>query len=481
MIVALLGAAWAGSLDLIDVGGLWGTPTNSEPTAVWFNPAAVASGQGTRLLLEVAPTFASFTFDRDHPVWGGEARYRYVGVVPFLGVATDAGVPGLGIGAAVFVPSARGGVALDPEGPGRTTMREGDIRTISASLSAAYQILGKVSLGASVTYHYGSWMADLDTEVATALSDELVAVNGGTQTDYYDDAVIEDPRYQADARFGPLIAHNVSFGVGVHARPHPRLELGVAYQHGWSSTFRGTVDLDFDCPPDSDTLGRFGAEDKGLCDADMSAAASVAYAYPKRVHAGVAVLPLPELRLEVFGGWVGWSVLRDFAIAVDDVTSANTTIDAHTAALLGKDRLWARDNLDTFFVGLDANGRVRERWRVGGRVTFDRRAVPDHALSANNFDQDTILVGAQVGYAPVPQLEIALSYTEKIGLARTVTTSAFDLHIDPALRLEDRYSYPSANGRYAASIHRVALSVRAAFDGSARRAKRAQRDEEEQR
>lgn len=480
MILALLASAWGGSLDLLDVGGLWGSPAGSDAPAVWWNPGALAAGRGTRITLEIAPTIAAVNMDRYDPDWGGVQQYRYFGVAPFLGVVTDGGVPGLGLGAAVYVPVARGARAVDPDGPGRSSFREGDIRTIAASLAASYQILGKVSLGASVSYLYGSWAAELDSEVATALADELVAENGGTQTDYYpDDAVIQDPRYQTLIGLKGLAAHDVSFGVGLHARPIPQLELAVAYQHGWTAAHRGTATLSFDCPPSSDTLGRFGAEAKGLCDADMEADAVVAYRYPKRVHVGVAVSPVPELRLEAFGGWVGWSTFTDFDIDLSNVRSLNTTLDDETTALLNKQRLWARDNRDTFFVGLDASYRLKERWRFGVRGTFDRAAVPDHALAPNNFDADTLLLGAQIGFAPIRQVEIALSFTEKVSFARDVRESAFDVAIDPAERLEDRYFYPGMAGRYTAAIHRVALSTRLWFDGQSKRSKRASRDMEE--
>ena len=284
------------------------------------------------------------------------------------------------------------------------------------------------------------------------------------------------PPFQTGAKFGPLSAHDVTFAVGIEAKPHPWLDLAVSYQHGWYAQHRGTADLSFDCPPDDDDVGRFGAEDRGLCFAEMKAAAEVAYRYPPRLRFGAALHPDDKLRVELFGSIAFWRVFQDFEIHLSDVESTNTTINDETRALVAKDRLWARDNHDSFNVGLDAKYRIANRYRVGVRVMYDSAATPDAVLSPNNYDANTIILSGMFGVAVVPTVEIALSYSEYLSIARQTDASAFHLAIDPDERAPDRYAYPEMAGRYTSSIHRLGLSVRATFDGSKKAEKRRSRD-----
>jgi long-subunit fatty acid transport protein len=473
----LVAASWGASLDLLEIGGMWGSPVTQEPTAIVWNPGAMGAVRGTRFLVEGAPVFANVGFERSDPDWGGLQEYRYFGIAPYLGVSTDAGVDGLGLGLALSVPVARGATAVDPAGPGRMALREGDIRSIHATLAAGYEIKRLFGFGASVSYVYGSWYANLDTEYATSLADELVKANGGTQTDYYpDDAVIEDPRYQTTADFQSLASHDVTFSFGVQAKPHPWLDLALSYQHGWYAQHRGTAALSFDCPPDDDPTGRFGAEDRGLCFAEMQADAEVAYRYPGRLRFGAALHPNDDLRVELFGSYAFWSTFTDFEINLSNVTSSNTTITEETSQLVSKQRLWARDNRDSFNVGVDGKYRIADRFRVGVRVMFDRAAVPDEVLTPNNYDADTVVLGGLFGVAVVPQVEVALSFSEYLSMARESSGSAFDLAMDPDERKPDRYAYPGMAGRYTSSIHRLGISVRGLFDGSKKVDKRRTRD-----
>ena len=43
------GAAGAASLDLLEVGGAFGTPAATNPTAIWWDPAGIAVHGGTQV------------------------------------------------------------------------------------------------------------------------------------------------------------------------------------------------------------------------------------------------------------------------------------------------------------------------------------------------------------------------------------------------------------------------------------------------
>lgn len=467
LLLALLASpAHAASLDLVDVGGPFGTPGADDPTAVWWNPAGLSTGSGTRLYLEGAPVFARISFDRDSAVEGGLQEYTFFGVAPFVGLATDAGVDGLGIGAALIVPQARGASTDDPTGPGRSSLVEANIQVIQPTLAVSYEIADVLSLGASVGFAHSTWSGSLDTEYATALYDETALLTGSGDVLGYTDATVEDPEYNARADFQELVATGVVFGAGISITPVDMITIAASYNHGWNAVHEGTAAIGFGCPPSSDPLGRLGAELKGLCDADATADASVTYRYPSRIHAGVVVRPSKALRLEGMGGYTFWSAYKDLDVVLDNVTKVTDGegFDADTAEKLGKDRKWARDGQNTWWAGVDAKYTFLERFTVGGRALFDKASTPDHAMSPNNYDADTIHLGGLVSARPLKWLELGVSYNHQLALPRTITTNAFSVAIDPTDRVEDRWFYPTMNGTYRTSIGRVGIQIRGQFD-----------------
>ncbi len=468
----LFTAALASGLDLPEVGGLWGTPAETGPTAVWFNPGALALGHGTRVLVDVAaPLHATLRFDRSGP-FGGPSAYNYTGVVPFVGVATDAGVRGLGLGLSFFVPYAVAGGPADPDAPlpsGRTHLRQGSVFPFHVSLAASYAWKDVLSFGAAVTVIHSRWGAQLDFSTVPDLADTLadLGFGGDEPTDFYSDEDLEDPDYLLGVDFGPLPATTASLQAGIAARPHPDVLLSVGFALGTPRPLvhRGGVAIDAGCPPEDDLFGRAGAQLYGLCDADIAADATIAYRYPMRVHVGAAWQVKPELRLELMGGWTGWSAYDDLRITVTDPVSANTELGEPALDALTLDRRWGRGARDTFWVGVDAKGDVGPLV-LGGQARFDRAAIPNAWMGPNNFDFDAATLGALLGVRPTRKadLVLALSYQGRIAAPRTVTDSAFGLAVDPAARNPDRAFYPQMNGRYTSGLHRLALSVRWAID-----------------
>ena len=170
-LLALFAAANAASLDLLEVGGLYGTPAATNATATFWNPAGLAMEQGTRFNIEGAPTFATVntTIDGQGEYWGGEDQYKYFGLAPFAGIATDFGVKGLGTGLALNVPFAKGAEAVEYGGNGRYHLQKADIKSIFVTGAASYR-LGKVSLGVSGSLIRSSWGAISTTETLTSLN-----------------------------------------------------------------------------------------------------------------------------------------------------------------------------------------------------------------------------------------------------------------------------------------------------------------------
>lgn len=456
MILLLSGAALAASLDNLEMGGLWGSPTATDGAAVWWNPAGLAMGRGTRVLVEGAPTFATVAVDRSDP-HGGSEVIRMRGVVPYAGLATDLGVPGLGLGLGVGVPFVRGGEAENPDGPLRYHLREGQIMAAAVMAGAGYAWKEVVAVGGGLHLVRSSWAATLDKELMPDLGDEIRALG---QDPGYTDADLEDPDYAVTLDFSALQAWGLTGSLGVQLRPHERVRLGAGWVKGLSLRHTGEVALAFSCPPQSDLLGRFGAESRGLCDARMQGQAEIAYALPSRVHLGLAVWPTEALRLEAMGGLVFWSAHDLYEIGVSGVGEAQPELPEETVALVERPQSWARDNRTSGWLALDGKGTIGERLRLGGRVAWDKAAVPDEVLLANNYDADALILSGLLAVRPARQMELGLSASHHFLATRTVTDSAFSMSVDPALRPAEADNWPHGNGTYRGRIDRLGISVR---------------------
>lgn len=464
--------AHAASLDNIEVGGFSGSPLATDGTASWWNPAGLAAGEGWRLTLEGAPTFATVLFDRTEP-HGGLDTYTLTGVVPFVGVATDVGVEGLGLGASFAIPMVRGGIEEGFEdtfasgdtsygvaGSGSYTLRMGDTRAMQATLAAAWDFREKVAIGLSGALIQSQWRAVVDNDAMPDL-DEQISAQG--QASGYTTDQLETPDYKATLDFDTLHDTVFTFGAGVRVTPVPTVSLGLAFQKGVAVSNEGSVDISFQCPPQSDSIGRFGAEQFGICRSTIPASATVGYSLPSRVHGGIGWDATPDLHVEAIGGWVGWSVFQDYVIDIHDPQSDNEGAND----LLTQKRLWARDNVDSYWIGASGHGTLAERLTLGGKLVYDRSAIPDAALSPNNYDADAIMVSGLLAFRPTRAVTVGVSYTHHFLATREVTTSAFGMSLpkpDLSDANVDRYYYPNANGTYSGYINRVGISLQIALE-----------------
>lgn len=454
----LLSTAQAASLDNLEIGGVWGTPTATDASAVWWNPAGVAAGHGTRILLEGAPTFAVITFDRADPN-GGSDVYRFSGVVPYAGVATDLGVRGLGIGAGLAVPMARGGVEDDMPGSGQWHMQDGDIKVIHAMLAGGYTFFDRVSVGVSGHLVRSTWKARVSTDTLPDLMKAIEAEDPDAELTYTD-ADLENPDYTATLQFDELADTTFTWGAGLRVQVNPQLAIGASYVHGFRVDNEGNLTISFGCPPETDKIGRFAAERTGTCYTDVHAKSVVGYDLPSRVNAAILWEPLDLVSVTAMGGWVHWSVFDDFYVTVKD--SDIETEDGK--ALIEQTKAWARENHDSGWAGLDAKFHPHPKWTVGARVLYDASAVPDIALSTNNYDANAWMLSAMGAWHPVRPLEVGVSYTRHVLAERTVTESGYGMTIEGTPK-ETRWAYPHSAGTYTGGIDRFGLSVKVLLGG----------------
>jgi long-subunit fatty acid transport protein len=505
-LLSLVSGARAASLDLLEVGGAFGTPGATNPSALWWNPAGLAVGGGTQVMLEAAPTFATVKGDRANPDYGevtpqdgfpesydygGTDTLKFDGVVPFFGVSSDLTLPGLGVGLGVMVPTAHGGNSDQQWGANRYALREGSIQALHVTGAVSYQLLGKVAAGLSVSFVDSSWYADTDSTTYPDLGWEIAAFGGTPEPPAtFQDAYIEDRGYTSTLIFGGEDAQGdrgalkdqaVTLGGGVYVTPIDKLGISLAFNKGVKLEHEGDLTMKFQCPPDHDTISRFATELTGLCTPEGGAVfegtGKIGYSLPSRFHLGVVVSPIEKVRLEAMGAYVMWSEFTDFdittEIAADQVDVEDPVQAEETAELVSQNRLWARANKDTFWAGVDGKVQVNRFFTGGLRVIYDKSAIPDSVLSLNNYDANTVMVTGLAMFTPIKQLGIGASYGHYFLATRNVTDSAYAVNLAQANPAADdyyagnpqldRYFYPSANGNYSGSIDRIGVVVKAQF------------------
>jgi len=468
VIFALLGAsvAFGAGIDLLEVGGPWGSPGVGGPAAVWYNPGAIASEDGTRLTFELAPASGYVQFDRDDPVNGGMDVLRGAGLVPFLGATTQLGGTGLSAGFAVFAPYGRTGASDRPNGSARYAVRRGSVTNLFSSGALALELPGGISVGAAGHFIVARYAATTDKEILTALDTELCARG---YCDLYTDADIEDPDYGATIDL-KLLSVSATGALGLHVQPGKRFALGLSWVAGTTVSPWGPASLRFGCPPQQDVQGRFGTQLLGLCDVDVPATAQVTYRLPYRVMGSLRWAPTGDLReasLEALGGITGWSAYDQVAITInvdpDGVLLTRPEDRQATAALLGQHDVIARGLRDTWWAGGDARARVSDIWIVGVRGLFDHHAIPTEMLSPNSFDTDTLLATGFAQVHVMPHVDLGFSFTHSVLQPRATTHSAYWATLDTSAQAPEGYRFPHTNGRYAGRIDRGGLALRGAW------------------
>ena len=305
----MLFCAWfslasAASLDLLEVGGAYGTPAATNPSALWWNPAGLAVRGGTQFLVEGAPTFGGLTAERANPDYGdltafegfsdsydygGTERFSSLGVVPFVGVSSDLGLDGLGLGLGLYVPTAKSAKTDQEWGPNRFAAREGSIRAAHLSLGASYRIQDLLAIGLSGSVVDSSFYAKSD---ASVLPDLAWTVKGVTGLDelpgWYEDGRIEDRAYTSTLTLGgvdgdghgTLHDRTFTFGGGLYLTPTDRLGISVAWNQGVRLEHEGDATFEFQCPPEADENGRPAAESSGTCGTSVTGTVTASYRQP---------------------------------------------------------------------------------------------------------------------------------------------------------------------------------------------------------
>lgn len=452
---AAASAARAGNLTTAHFGGEQGNVASDHPTTIYYNPAGLALGTGWRLYLEGDIAWRTVDYRRSESAISnidsaegeagtpsgavganaGKATVSNIAAAPFLGVATDFGVPNLGVGAAFYVPF--GGQATwdknddfegdtqypgAVDGPNRWFDIHGQLRSLYVTLAAAYRLPGpRLSFGAGINFTESNiWTVRARTPEGT---DDLVGANGR----------ISEGRSLVDTSGFALAA-----SAGVNWEPAPGLWIGASYQSqpGFgNSTQSGTL------------TNKFGTGSTDVTDIRIE------QEMPDVYRLGARYQPMPGLELRLAGDFQRWSAFEHQCLLDKDANpSAKCQIREDGSAfgpdagdiILSIPREWQ----DTFGVSAGGSYWVIPALELESGLYFDSSSVPDKTMEASLPDQNKLFVRAGVRWAAMPdQLLITLALNNAFYFKRTV-----DVRTDGAIGTVAPSTVPDGAGTYKQNV-----------------------------
>ncbi len=394
-------------------GGEHGHPTTDNLTSMYYNPAGLSLGTGTRLYLDGNFAWRTFQYERpveaiDHILEEGEnAPGTPAGAVgansgtaslnnklasPFIGVASDFGVKGLGVGLSLFAPFGGSSVydkqdAIEgfpgaQDGPQRWWAIEGTIKSVYITGTAAYHIPDiRLSLGLSVNM--------VKSEVFTARARNA---SGHDHLSANDRGDLLEGRALLD-----VAGTELSVGLGVIWEPVEKLWFGLSWQSApnfGESELEGNARL---------VIGN-GDETQPKVKFFQS--------LPDVLHFGTRWRSSDKLELRLFGNYIRWSKFTEQCAL--DLDSPET---CEGNPLFLAPREWE----DGFAIRAGASYWLNDDVELVAGGGFDTNSVPDRTLEPALFDTDkfTASAGARLEFMD-DALALGLTYTQVIYTERDV-------------------------------------------------------------
>ncbi|MCP4449557.1 MAG: hypothetical protein GY811_30125 [Myxococcales bacterium] len=465
VVAASAGSAYAGGFASARFGGEHGNPVTDNATAVYYNPAGLALGSGTRLFVEGLLIYRAAEYERPQgainnigdgeagtptEAVGGNSGTSSVSNIlasPFVGVASDLGVKNLGVGFAIFAPF--GGQAswdknndykdntIYPgayDGVQRWATMDGSIKAVYASGAAAYRLPAQgLSFGASVS----AVSQSVNTiRARTALgNDDLVAGDGN----------LSEGRSHVD-----VSGLSVAAGLGIVWDASESLRFGVSYQSqpGFGeTTLEGDLNFKF-----------------GNSQSDTTAIAFT-QSLPDVTRFGVSFQANEKLQLRLSGDYTRWSVMTNQCLMDAADSGADCSLNANGGAIdetqsviVNIERNWE----DTFGVRAGASYWLNSKTELAGGLAYDSTAVPDETMDPAFIDTNKVIGVFGGRFRLAESMLLNVSYTHVYYITREVDPRERD-----AMGNEIGFSAPSATpdqaGKYTQNIGLINLGMEYEF------------------
>ena len=352
-LVAILapGVALAAGYSIYEQGaaalGMGGTGTASvnDPSALFFNPAAITRLEGTQVSIGGTwlSTRTSFAGIQPYPGFGVSEEMKVGNFFPPTFYLTHRYGEKLGVGLGVNAPFGLGIEWKDPEQfTGRTIATKAALQALNTQLSFAYALNPKVSVAAG----FDMLMAKVELH---RINTALVPGGGG--------AVVNVAKVDLESGFTPSYGWNAALS----ATPNDQWKVGLTYRSGieveiddadamFTQILTGSV------PFDSSVRAQLPPAQKG----------STTLKFPALFSVGLAWHPQPSWTWEADFNWHQWSAFDELPLEFSTTTSLNATIP--------------EDYEDNFQVRVGAEHRL-PGWTYRFGYYYDQAAAPTESLT----------------------------------------------------------------------------------------------------
>jgi long-chain fatty acid transport protein len=391
-------------------GAEHGNPTESNPTALYYNPGAIGFSEGTHLFGDgsIAARRNTWTHSktaRDVPEPPGAEGANYgkatlfnVFAGPALGATTKLG--NLAVGAGLFVPF--GGRAkwdrnekfanntqfpYAVDGVQRWHGIEGALTFLYLTAGAAYK-LGPVSIGVSGNFIFSSIKSNQAKTLAQGNND-----------------IEQEARSEVDVG-----GKHASFAIGaLFEAIENKLWIGASYQ---AQPALGEMKMRGTLTASSGALSRTDAVD-------------FYQSLPEIIRFGGRFRPTPDLELRLFGDFTRWSRMVSQCIALEG-RPCGVKRDGSPAPDTGTVANLFRGWNDTFGLRAGVSKWMSPAVELIVGAGFETAAVPASTLDPTLFDSTTISGALGGRFEIFNKLWLATTYTHIQYLNRTVSGTILD-------------------------------------------------------
>jgi len=395
--------ARASGFSVARFSGEHGHPTTSNPTALYFNPAALTQAEGLHLLFDLSAAMRRVTYDRqrastdaqDPPDAAGANVGRAVLVNPLFNPALAASLRlgNLSLAAGFFTPFG-GSVSWNRrsefsgsrypgivDGVSRFQSIEGEIVSSQFSVGGAVRIAGTgLSVGVSANV-MRSWINDV-----RAWS------SGGNDVTHEGRSLVDVSGYSFGFGVGGLyeVSPNVLW-VGLSYQSRPNVSGGMR--------LHGSLENDIGGP--------------------SSANVDVIYDLPDIIRWGARYRPRQNLELRAFGDYTRFSAFKNQCAVVSGSACELTENGSERTGAQVLQNV-PRDYRDSVGIRLGLSVWTSESFEFFSGLGYDSSAVPDSTMEPGlpDWAGASFALGGRIGLGK--RVHAALSYTHFVFLPRDV-------------------------------------------------------------
>jgi long-chain fatty acid transport protein len=425
-------AAYAGNYYVADIeavglgqaGAFVAAPYT--PAAIWYNPGALAHGEGLRLEIGGALIYTPLSYVRA-PDAAMSSYPKVTNQDPFLpaglvGAVYDFGIKDLAVALAAYTPTSSHYV-FPEDGPQRFQSVGGSYRMLHVHAAVAYRLFGKVAIGVALG---GSYFKATQTTLVSG------ALGGDPESATWTIPV--------DVTLTAPVTFTSNFGIS--AKPIPQLSIGASVMPPFDVHGSGTAEISL--PSTLAALGKIeGDRINGLV------------RFPAVMRAGVRYTPIPRLSVELAVVREGWGRLS--AIDIQPMITVTAPILGLNKSPLGTIAL-VKNYHDLYSVRLGVEGSPTRLLTLRGGAWFESSGATTgyFDISAPEADKFGVSLGASVNYRAFA-LDVSYSHI----FVPELTEQASKLHVVNVLDAQNTHAL--GNGTYDFSFDILQLALRAHF------------------